>query len=211
MLTNQASRADDGGVNAGLSAGLGAWLTVNSDKPADGVYGGFNSATGVVAAYTPGTARALTETIVRNVSENVYNQGGDPSIFMSVPTVVRLLSEYLFTSSARVATLMSDTGQAAQPVTAKGSVDVFVTDFDVTLDLVPNRIQQPVSAGVANAYIIDTAYLEQSFLHGYRTEPLAKTGLADNRQMAVDWTLCVNTQRAHGAILDIDTTAAVTA
>ena len=49
------------------------------------------------------------------------------------------------------------------------------------------------------------------YLHGYRVEPLAKTGLSDKRMMAVDWTLRVNTQRAHGAILDIDETAAVTA
>ena len=208
MLTNQASLADDGDTVAGLSAGLGAWLTINSDKPADGVFGGF--ANGIVAAYTPGTARALTETIVRDVAENVYNEGGDPSMFMSVPTVIRKFSSYLFTSSARIATLQSDTGQAKESVTAKGSVNVFVTDFDVVLDLVPNRIQQVVSAGVANAYILTPEYLALAMLHGYRTEPLAKTGLADKRQMAVDWTLVVNTQRAHGAILDIDITADVT-
>lgn len=211
MLTNQASLADDGDTAAGTSAGLGAWLVANSDKPADGVYGGFNAATGIVAAYTPGTARALTETLVRDVCENVYTEGGDPSVFMSVPTVVRKFSEYLFTSSARIATLTSEAGQDKSPLTAKGSVNVFVTDFDVVLDLVPNRIQQPVSAGVANGYILDPAYLAKAELHGYRTEPLAKTGLSDVRMMCVDWTLVVNTTRAHGAILDIDTTAPVTA
>ena len=40
---------------------------------------------------------------------------------------------------------------------------------------------------------------------------LEKTGLADNRQMAVDWTLVVHTEKAHGVIADIDPTLAVTA
>lgn len=211
LLTNNGSVADDGATIAGKSAGLGAWLTVNSDKPADGVYGGFNAGTGLVAAYAPGTKRALTETIVRDVCENVYNEGGDPSIFMSVPTVVRKFSEYLFTASARVATAISDSGTGQEALTAKGSFNMFVTDFDVVLTLVPNRIQRLVTTGVANAYVLDPAFLSLAYLYGYRTEPLSKTGLADNRQMAVDWTLCVHTQRSHGAILDIDTALPVAA
>lgn len=210
MLTNQASVADNGVDAAGKSAGLGAWLSLNIDKSADGVAGGFDEATGLVAAYTPGTKRALTEPMVRDVCEAVFTEGGDPSVFMSVPGVIRKFSEYLFTSSARIATLQSETGQSKGAVTAKGSVNVFVTDFGVVLDLVPNRIQQDVVAGMANAYLIDPAYLSQAFLHGYRVEPLAKTGLADARLMCVDWTLVVNTQRAHGAIFDIDTALAVT-
>jgi len=39
---------------------------------------------------------------------------------------IRKFSEYLFTSSARVATLMSDQGKSAEQATALGSVNVFV-------------------------------------------------------------------------------------
>jgi Family of unknown function (DUF5309) len=206
-LTHQASVADDGNTTAGRSGGLGAWLTTSTDRGATGTDGGF--ANGIVAAPAVGAKRALSEKTVRDIVQSVYQQGGDPSVMMSVPSVIRSFSEYLFTSSARVATLTSDQGKSAERATALGSVNVFVTDFG-TLELVDNRLQQTYAADdgtAANVYIIDPAYLSLCYLHGYRVEPLAKTGLADKRQMAVDWTLIVNTEKAHGVIADIDVAA----
>jgi hypothetical protein len=210
MLSRQASAADDGNTTAGKSAGLCGWLVTNDFRGAGGSAAGFGN--GIVAAPQAGTARALSETLVRDCVQSVYTQGGDPTVMMSVPGVIRKFSEYLFTSSARVATLMADQGKSGSPATALGTVNVFVTDFG-TLDLVPNRLQQlnDLSTDTADVYILDPQYLSIAYLHGYRTEPLAKTGLADVRQMAVDWTLIVHTEKAHGVIADIDPTLAVTA
>lgn len=212
MLTEQASFADTGAA-AGKSAGLGAWLETNTDRGAGGADGGF--ASGVVAAPTTGTTRALQESTVRDVAEAVYEEGGNPTVAMSIPKMIRQFSNYLFTSSARIATLMSDTGQAADAVTAKGAVNEFVTDHGVTLTLVPNRIFQPTNSGSGTEetelFLIDPMYLAIGYLHGYRVEPQAKTGLSDKRQMAVDWTLIVKAEKAHGVIADLDYTAAVTA
>jgi hypothetical protein len=197
-LTHQASVADDGNTTAGKSAGLGAWLTTSTDRGATGA---------------DGAKRALSEKTVRDMVQSVYQQGGDPTVMMSVPSVIRAFSEYLFTSSARVATLTSDQGKSAEKATALGAVNVFVSDFG-TLELVDNRLQQTYAADdgtAANVYIITPAMLSIGYLHGYRTEPLAKTGLADNRQMAVDWTLIVNTEKAHAVIADIDVAAAAVA
>jgi hypothetical protein len=208
MLTNQASVADDGDTTAGKSAGLGAWLTSNDFRGAGGSAAGFSN--GLVAAPVAGTARALSEKLVRDCVQSVYQNGGDPSVMMSVPTVIGAFSQYLFTSSARVATLMSDQGKSGAPATALGSVSVFVTDFG-TLELVPNRLQQlnDLTTDTADVFILDPSYLSIGYLHGYRVEPLAKTGLADNRQMAVDWTLLVLNESAHGVIADVDPTLAV--
>ena len=60
-------------------------------------------------------------------------------------------------------------------------------------------------------FLIDPNHVRISYLAGYRVEPLAKTGLSENRLMAVDWTLVVTTEKAHGVIGSIDNTAAVTA
>ncbi len=220
-LINQASIADTGSA-AGTSAGLPAWLTTNAVWGASGVSGGFQS-TGTVTKRTYGTARALTETLVRDAVQSVFTQGGDPSIMMSVPGTIRRFSEYLFTSSARVATLMSDQGKSSSAATAMGAVNVFVTDFG-TLKMIPNRLQIPytgtaasttgtyAAAGVsADVFIIDPSYLALSYLKGYRTEELAKTGLAENRQMSVDWTLICNTEKSHAVIGDITIATAVTA
>lgn len=215
-LTNQASVADTGTV-AGKAGGLPAWIeTTASVGAAPGAVGGYNTSTGVVDARTVGVNRALTETMVRDAVEGVYNEGGNPTKMMSIPSIIRKFSEYMFSSSARVGTLMSDQGKSAEAATALGSVNVFVTDFG-TLTMVPNRIQAKYqdsaasgTADTADVFIIDPSYVALSYLGGYRTEPLAKTGLADKRLMSVDWTLVVHTEKSHALIADIDPTLAVT-
>lgn len=217
-LLNQASVADNGDAVAGRVGGLPTWMrtnTVNLTAPV-----GFNNSTGVTTVPTATTdGIALTETAIRDVVQSIYIEGGDPTILMTVPSIVRKISEYLFTSSARVATLMSDQGKSAEKATALGSVNVFVTDFG-TLKLVPNRLQQKYDAGYASpsltaayadVFILDPAYLSLCYLYGYRTDDLAKTGLAENRQMAVDWSLIVNAEKAHGIIASVDPTLAMTA
>ena len=216
-LENQASVADTGTV-AGKVGGLPTWLVTNYTPRAGGAVGGFDNGGGgttVTTAFTEATAvAALTEEEVRNQVESIYNEGGDPTKMMTIPGIVRKFSEYLFTSSARVATLMADQGKSQEKAAAMGAVNVFVTDFG-TLDLVPNRLQQKQTTASADdsaiVFYLDPEYLSLCYLKGYRTDTLAKTGLAENRQMSVDWSLIVNTEKAHGMSTDIDFTAAVTA
>jgi hypothetical protein len=210
-LVNQASVADDGASTAGKIGGLPSWLASHNYG---GTAGGYSGSTGLTVARLPTAARALTETLIRDAVQAVYQDGGDPTIMMSIPGVIRKFSEYLFTSSARVATLMSDQGKSSEKATALGSVNVFVTDFG-TLKLAPNRLQKThVDSGstqVADVFIFDPTYLSISYLKGYRTEDLAKTGLAENKQMSVDWTLKVLTEKSHAIIGDINPASAVTA
>jgi len=210
MLSNNPSIAGTDAV-AGQSGGLNAWLETNVSFGTGGSAGGYNTGTGIVDAATLGTAEALTEAKVRDVAEDIYTEGGNPTVLMMVPSVCRKFSEYLFSSSARIATLTSETGQSESGATAKGSVNVFVTDFGVTLDLIPNRLQQNTGTDESSAFMLDPMHLRQSFLHSFRTEPLAKVGLSEKRLMSADWTLVCTTEKAHGLIGDIDNTAAVTA
>lgn len=203
-LENQASVADDGNTVAGKVGGLPSWLVTSA---ANGTPGGFNTTTGLTVAWTTtGAVVTPTETLVRDTVESIYNEGGNPTKLMSIPGITRRFSEYLFTASARVATLMSDQGKSREAAAAVGSVSVFVTDFG-TLDIVPNRLQQKQQAVAANdsafVFILDPEYLALDYLQGYRTDDLAKTGTANNRQMMVDWTLRVNTEKAHGMIGDV--------
>lgn len=202
-ISNQASVADNGAAIAGKVGGLNAWLVTNVKRgAAPGASGGF--ANGIVAAAVPGVVRAISETEVRDVCQGIYQNGGNPTMAMSTPAVIRKFSEYLFTATARVASLMSDVGQAREAAVAKGSVNVFVTDFGVTLELVANRLQQTVAANNASLFVLDPEYLELSYLQGYVTEPLAKTGTADTRLMSVDWTLKVLSEKAQGVVADIN-------
>ena len=211
-LENQASIADDGSATAGRVGGLPSWLESTTSRGVGGADGGYSS--GIVSAPTEGAARGLTETLVRDIAQAVWELGGNPTILMSVASVIRGLSEYMFTDSARIATLRRE-ASGVQAQDAIGSVNVFLTDFGVTLDMIPNRLQQTYQSAeagppVANVFFLDFEFLRHGFLHGFRVEPLSKTGLADNRQMAVDWTLKVLNEEAHGLIADIDPTVPVT-
>lgn len=219
-LSNQASQKSVADANPplddtkkGLSAGLPSWLTSNVVlNSTGGAVGGFGATTGdIVDATTPGEALPVTEEGIRDVAEQVYNEGGEASILMTVPGLCRKISEYLFTAAARVATLQSDQGKSEEKATALGAVNVFVSDF-ATLTFVPNRLQQTYDDDTAvtplvaaDVFIIDPMYCRLSYLEGYRTEPLAKTGLSDKRQMCVDWTFKMLTEKGCGMILAADT------
>lgn len=212
QLTHQASVAGDGNTIPGKSAGFGAQLKTNISLGATGVAGGFDTATGLFKAPVPGTKRALSETVIRDVLQQVYINGGNTTTFMARPAVIRKMSEYLFTSTARVATIQSTQAQSApKSLTAYGSVNVFVTDFGQTIQMRDNRLQPTDAAGTSTAYLIDPANLEQSFLRGYRVEPLAKTGLSDKNMMSCEWSFKVMNEVSQGAIYAIDEALAMIA
>ena len=204
-LHNQASIADDGDAQPGVAGGLNSWLVTNTDRGAGGADGGF--ASGVVSAATLGTVRALTEKSIRDVCQSIYEQGFDPTIMMARPQVIRLVSEYMFTDAARIGIQQTETGKGGAS-TAVGSVKVFITDFDVELMFTPNRLQQtmdaPSTALNDSLFILTPNMIRHGYLHNYRTEPLAKLGLADRSQVAVDWTLKVLAEQANGVVADID-------
>ncbi len=208
------SQADNGVDVPGISASFGSWLTSNGFRGAGSTSGGFGTTTPTIvdAPGTIGGVNPLSEERVRDTAQQIYELGGNATVFMCRPTVKRAFSEYLYTDAAKVATLDSDVGQASDQATAKGAIDVFLSDFAI-LKLVPNRLQpsQPGTPTVSSAYFIDPEHVDLAYLHGFRTEPQAKVGLSDTKQMIVDWTLRVLTEEAHGVIADIDETAAVVA
>ncbi len=213
MLEPQASIADDGNAQPGLMGGFPSWLETNTSRGVGGADGGF--AAGIVGAPTPGEARALTETLFRDIAQSVWEQGGNPTIAHSTPAVIRQFSEYGFTATARIARLQRNEQQDRGAATAVASVSVWLTDFDVSLELVADRLQQTYTSGgtptdVANMFIYDPEFVLEGVLQGVQVGELAKEGTADNRQMFADVTLKVLNEAAHGVIADIDGTLPVT-
>jgi hypothetical protein len=211
MLTHQASVAGDGATAKGISAGLGAQLKTNVFVGATGAIGGFSDTTGLFVSPTAGTKRALSEKLIRDCLQSVYEEGGNTTMLMARPAVIRRISEYLFTDSARVATLTSDVKEKRSAAVATGSVNVFVTDFGQTVELRDNRLQQEDAATISTVYAIDPSGIAQSFLRGYQVDPLAKTGLSDKRLMSVEYSLKVMSERSQGAIMAVDEATAVVA
>ena len=236
-LLNNANVIDTGDSGAaGETAGLEAWLDDEDELGAtiydstagnpssyrdqsDGItsIGGWtNQSGGIIPAvvYTAmATPAAITEVAIKDVVERLYMNGADPTVLMARPSVIRRISEFMFTSAARIATITNQGDDGSAQRTASGSVNVMVTDFSV-LELVPNRLQPASGDGTPvgdTAFIFDPNFLSLSYLHGYRSYPLAKTGLMEEREIAVDWGLRVNAWTALGGIVGILNSAAMTA
>ena len=214
-LNNQASVAGTDTV-AGVTGGLPSWIettVMNADGSA-ATPGGHNMTTGLTEKCAVGdgsAATGLSFAALKTAIQGVYEQGGEVTHFMSNPGVIGALSTYMFDNEARVATLTSDQGAPANSkATALSSVNVLVSDFG-TIKLVPNRLQPLDENGNAIGFLLDPEYVSLSYLEGYRTDTLAKTGLAEKRQISVDWGLRVHTEKAHGMIVNIDPAEEATA
>jgi hypothetical protein len=214
---------------AGKLAGVGGWIGVKvldvasttSDRGAtgadpvltgDGSGGGGYPDTIAVDA----TAQAISEATIKAMMQAAYENGGDPTMLISVPTAIQLFSDWLFNSSARVATLQSyvdqgnrTTNRSGGGVAAQGAVNIFVTNFG-TLELVPDRFQPNSGTNKADMYLIDPTTWERSYLQGYETKELARTGLGENREITVDVTLVALNPEANAVVADCNlATAAV--
>ena len=232
LLANNANVADTGtGGAAGETAGLEAWVDdedvqTNTKSPqcyvdlsTGGItIGGWTNRTGLIipaVTYTSVTAvNALTFDSVKDVLDALYQLGGNPTKLMARPAVIRGLSEFMFTSDARIATLQRDKGEmgAAQ---AQSSVNQLSSDYGIVVDMIPNRIQQVSGDGSPDSdtmFIYDPSHLSVSYMGGgIRSKELPVSGLARAIQIHADYGLCVKNPDTLGAIFGIDSTAAVTA
>ena len=214
--------AGDGTAAAGKLAGIGGWIgtgqaAANSVRGAGGADpilsgspGGYPTTEAVA-----GTKGAGTEANVKAMIRAAYDRGGEVTCAMSIPSVIEKFSDFLFTSSARVATLQSDApqsnrtnnasggGKSGGGVVAQGSVNIYVSSYG-TVELVPNRFQPEVAAGVGDLYLLDLTTWEVSFLQGYETNELARDGLAENREITCDVTLISENEEANSVVADID-------
>lgn len=240
FLSNNASRAPALGV-APRTGALLAWVdgSVLDPTPADtaatttytttGVTNVWDAATGTNAAdntaagwrnagaggvqsrglsATPGP---LSETAIRNVANQVWINGNMPTKIHARPQIITLLSQYMFTSSARIATQIADVGEKG-PRKAVGSTNEFLTDFGVTLSFIPDRQMNQVTDGADTndvVYIYDPSCVEVAKLMGARVKVLSSDGLTENRELQEDCGLKVLDWMGIGAAYNVSTGAVI--
>jgi hypothetical protein len=192
LLANQASVVGNNSTARKLG-GFAAWLTTNVSRGASAVAGGYNTGTGLVAAYTPGTGRAFTETILKTVQQAVYTSGGNPKIIMMAVGQKSVFSS--FTGLAQ--TRLMPTGGGASQATIIGAADTYVGDFG-TLTTVVNRVQQ-----AGTAFLVDTSMVSLTTLRPIKADQPAQTGDALKRMLIVEYTLTVNNEASQGGIFDL--------
>ena len=190
LLDNVAANAGASGT-ARASAGLPAFLTTNVDRGtggADGTTTGTGSAGSVNAAATDGTQRTITETMLKTVIANCWDQGATPSVVLC--------------GSSQKQTISGFTGNATkfQEVDGKrltAAVDIYVSDFG-TLQITPSRHIR--SRDVA---VLDPSYAEVAYLQTAKQEALAKIGLSERRLISCEFGLQVTSEKAHGMVADV--------
>lgn len=213
-LLNNASVEDDNNTTAGEAGGFDSWIETNIDADEVGAaVGGFNTGTKIVDAHTDATtAVAGTEARLSALIETAYGNNASPTVLMSTPAVIKRLAVRLFASSKVATPTANVSGTQPQPQASQGYINVMVTDFGFTMELVPNRLQQDYNSDTAaSLFGIDPELAAISYLHRVKAEQLAKEGLSHRWQLSADWTLKVYQEKGHFNYRDIDEDAAWTA
>lgn len=190
LLSNQVAADGNGSSTARVLGGLQTWLSSNKDLGVGGTAGSLGTTLRVT-----GTDRAFTATLLNNVVQSAYTNGGSPSILFVTPAQKVVASTF-----AGIATRYRDVpaGQQAQIVNA---ADVYVSDFGI-IQIVPNRFI-PNTDNDDVAFLVDTEMASVAYLRPFQTNELAKTGDAEVTQLLVEYTLEVKNEAAHGIIADL--------
>lgn len=180
-------------TTARKTAGFGAFLRTNTNNGAtatdptlSGTTSGFPN-----AAAGNGTDRAYTETILKDVIQQVWTEGGDAKMLM----VGALLKQKVSTFTGIAQTRFNVNGNKQASII--GAADIYVSDFG-NVEVVPNRF---MPADVA--YHVDPSMASIMFLRPFEKVELAKTGDADKMLLICEWGVKVNNERAHGVARDL--------
>ncbi len=208
-LNPQASVADDNNTTPGKLGSLPAQVVTNDTGTATG----FNTTTGLFAVPTAGTAAGATMANLKTLIQNAYINNGDITVLMSRPLITASISEFLLTSAANVATPTANVGgQRPTAQAAQGYVNVMITDFGTTLDIVPNRLQQEYNSGAnADLFLLDPSTIALVYLTQFGLVELANLGLSERSQIFFDATLAVFVEKANAVYRDINETVAFAA
>lgn len=171
-------------------AGFESWIQTNDSRGA----GGSNTAysAGVQAAATDGTQRAYTETLLKDVLQLCWTNGGDPDRIL-----VGAFNKKVMSGFAGIADQVRDTGN--KRATIVGAADVYVSDFG-QLDIIASRFSRSRSA-----LVVDPSMWKLCYYQRFKTEDLAKTGHADRKMLSVEYTLECCNELSSGTVADLTT------
>jgi len=185
LTQNQASAAGST-TTARTTGSLEAWITTNSSRGSGGSNGGFSGST--VSAATDGTQRALSETLLKTVAQQVYSAGGDADTLMVGPAQKQVVSTFTGNTNR-----MQDTTKG----TLATAIKVYESDFG-DLKVVTNRFQRN-----RTAFVLQSDMWQLAWLDPIRIEDLAKTGDSMKKLMVGEYGLLARNQAASGVIADL--------
>lgn len=191
-LYNNASAAGNASTAREL-AGVPAWLATNVNKNAstDPSGDGTDARTGT------GTLRNFTESLLKDVLLQCWDQGGDPDCIML--------------SGSHKQTMSTFTGNAtrfkgAEDKTLVATIELYQGDFG-ELEVMPQRFMTKINSGASG---VDHVLCLQKDMWSVDTlrapffERLAKTGDAERGYVLAEWTISARNEAANGIIADLN-------
>lgn len=185
FVGNYATVAESG-ATARKCGGVLAGISSNVSLGAGGAVTAISGSTWTAA--TPGTARTLTETLVKAVQSSAFTNGARPSLALMGPTQKQNWSAFTGVASIR------KEAPGNKMATLIGAVDVYVSDFG-NLALVPHPYGLTTSA-----IGIDPDMWAVGVLRGWKTVKLAKLGDSDREEILAEHTLIARNQKSSWAI-----------
>jgi hypothetical protein len=191
MLNGAIAAAGSTSVARG-TASLQAFIKTNVDMQTNGASPSYTTLPN--SSRTDGNVRTFTETILKNVIQQVWTAGGTPKILMVGPVNKQRVSGFAGIASSRF-----NIDGGARPATIVGAADIYVSDFG-NVTVIAQRFQRE-----RDAFVIDPEYAGVVTLRPYQQIELAKTGDADKRMLIVEFGHKVYAENAHGIAADLTT------
>lgn len=188
LLANKGAVAGSTSV-ARQTGSLLAFIKTNINKANDGTAPVYTNIP--TDHWTDGTARTLTETILKDVIQQAWIQGAEPKTIMVGALGKQQVST--FPGVVELTKVQTKSG-AAQII---GAADAYVSDFG-TLATVPNRFQR-----TSTMFVLDWDFISVDYLRPFMQVPLAKTGDAEKRMLLAEYGLRVKNEKAEGVAVDL--------
>lgn len=181
-LCGKQNKTAGNATTARATRGVESWISTNASRGTSGA----NSS----GAVTDGTQRVFTEAMLKDVLQDCFDNGAEPSLLVVGGFNKQKVSGFTGRSSAR---------QMIDANTVEASVDIYSSDFG-DLKVVPSRFSRARSA-----LVLDPNYVSVAFFRDFNTYELGKTGDATTRAIQAEWGVCMHEEAAHGIVADLTT------
>ena len=183
-LCQKNAKATGNASTARKTGGFENWIESNESRGTGG------SSAGDGAAVTDGTQRALTETLLKDVLQSCFSNGGEPSLAICGPVNKQKISGFTGRSQAR---------QMIDANTVEASVSIYSSDFG-ELQIVPSNRSRERSL-----LLVDPEFAKVAYLRNFQTVDIATIGDAETKMLVVEYGLEVSNEAAHGVVADLTT------
>lgn len=153
---------------------------------------GAGATIGSNAATDANTVRNITEAFLKDVVQQAYASGAEPSTVMSGPKNKMNISQ--FTGRANTTVYVREEEKI------QGAASLYASDFG-DLKVVPNRFQRE-----RTVFVLDPEYCALAWLRRPKRKDLAVTGDATKKFVICEYALEIRNEAAIGVIADLTTT-----